>query len=202
MRRLAVCVRICKSASGILLTMDTESELARRLRGMVPQSAWIYAAVAALCLSGCVVNSPSNRGQPPPKPRFAGPAVPNATQTMDVTQALGLWHSSFGAVKIDMDAGQGGAELMGIWLYDRAGQEVVGFFAGPLKGNVLEFSWHEPAQPSALMGGGYLIFEPDGQRFQGQWWTSDRSRSGDWNGWRQSPAPPPPPRSYGDSSWQ
>ena len=52
--------------------------------------------------------------------------------------------------------------IQGVWVYDRAGQEVIGSFAGDLNGNVLQFQWEEPAQPVALRGAGYLVFQPDG----------------------------------------
>jgi hypothetical protein len=145
--------------------------------------------------AACTVNqgpSPETARQPPP-------ATPPEPMGMNPSQALGLWQSSFGAVKIETDPSQPEA-VMGIWLYDRTGQEVIGFFTGPLRGNVLEFKWHEPGQPQDLLGAGFLVFEPDGTRFSGTWWTHDQTRSGDWNGWRVAqagqPAPAPNP-SYG-----
>jgi hypothetical protein len=139
--------------------------------------------------AGCVgTTSPS-----PEMARLPPPASPPPAMAMNPSQALGLWQSSFGAVKIETDPGQID-RLMGIWLYDRTGQEVIGFFNGALRGNVLEFTWHEPAQPRDLVGAGFLVFEPDGSRFTGTWWTGDQSRTGDWNGWRMAQA--------GTRSWQ
>ncbi|HWN67151.1 MAG TPA: hypothetical protein VNM90_05895 [Haliangium sp.] len=133
-----------------------------------------------------------NQGPSPEMARQPPPATPPQPVGMSPSQALGLWQSSFGAVKIEPDSGQPD-RLMGIWLYDRTGQEVIGFFTGPLRGNVLEFTWHEPAQPRDLVGAGFLVFEPDGSRFTGTWWTGDQSRSGDWNGWRVAQARGAPP---------
>jgi hypothetical protein len=129
--------------------------------------------------------------QPSPEmARLPPPASPPPPMAMNSSQALGLWQSSFGAVKIETDPGQLD-RLMGIWLYDRTGQEVIGFFSGAMRGNVLEFTWHEPAQPRDLVGAGFLVFEPDGSRFTGTWWTRDQSRTGDWNGWRVAQAGAP-----------
>lgn len=128
-----------------------------------------------------------NQAPPPATARLPPPASPPPPLAMSPSQALGLWQSSFGAVKIEMDSGQPD-RLMGIWLYDRTGQEVIGFFTGPLRGNVLEFTWHEPSQPRDLVGAGFLVFEPDGSRFTGTWWTGDQSRTGDWTGWRVAQA--------------
>jgi hypothetical protein len=116
---------------------------------------------------------------------------------MDGAQALGLWKSSWGAVKMDTDAQRGAGNLHGVFVYQQGSQEVIGYFAGRLNGNVLEFTWQEPAQTGPLEGAGYLVFDPAGQRFAGRWWTSARDRAGEWNGWRQAPsgdgpfAPPP-----------
>jgi hypothetical protein len=44
---------------------------------------------------------------------------------MDASRALGLWRSTFGAVKIEPDNRGGGLEagsLQGIWVYQRQGQ--------------------------------------------------------------------------------
>jgi hypothetical protein len=150
----------------------------------------------ALLLLGLAVPGAActvNQGPSPEMARQPPPATPPQPLAMSPSQALGLWQSSFGAVKIEPDSGQPD-RLMGIWLYDRTGQEVLGFFTGPLRGNVLEFTWHEPAQPRDLVGAGFLVFEPDGSRFTGTWWTGDQSRSGDWNGWRVAQAGSAPVR--------
>jgi hypothetical protein len=98
---------------------------------------------------------------------------------MDPARALGLWRSSFGPVKIenDLSRGQpGSGSVMGVWVYDRDGQEVIGYFAGSLRGNVLDFTWQEPASPAPLQGAGYLLFDGGGTRFSGRWWTASRDR--------------------------
>jgi hypothetical protein len=102
---------------------------------------------------------------------------------MAPSRAIGLWRSSFGAVKIERDPGAA-TGVNGVWVYERQGQEVVGYFSGPLNGNVLQFQWHEPAQPADLVGGGYLVFDPAGHTFSGRWWTAGGDRAGDWQGWR------------------
>ncbi len=107
---------------------------------------------------------------------------------MDVQRALGLWKSSFGPVKIEAATDRAEGEIRGVWVYDRDGQEVIGYFGGRLQGNVLNFEWHEPANPGPLDGAGYLVFDPDGRAFSGKWWTNSRERSGAWNGWRSSDA--------------
>jgi hypothetical protein len=161
----------------------------------------LAAAVAAAASAG------SNQNQ-------AGAQVSSAPppQAMDPAMAMGLWKSSFGAVKIEYDpqAPQGGVQ--GVWLYDRGGTEVIGMFLGTLRGNVLEFTWQEPgATGGTLDGAGYLVFDPYGQKFSGKWWTTSRDRMGEWTGWRQEAAgqanpyqpagddgyqPPPPPPGY------
>lgn len=104
---------------------------------------------------------------------------------MDPSQALGLWKSNFGPVKIDSDTSAGTDKLMGVWVYTRDSQEIIGFFSGAAKGNVLSFTWQEPSQGAPLRGAGYLVFDPAGTSFTGRWWTDSRDRGGDWNGWRQ-----------------
>ena len=67
---------------------------------------------------------------------------PPPPQQMDPSRALGLWKSTFGAVKIEADNSKGGIEagaVQGVWVYTRQGQEVIGYFAGNLRGNVLSF---------------------------------------------------------------
>jgi hypothetical protein len=110
---------------------------------------------------------------------------------MDPGQALGLWRSTFGAVKIEADNSKGGLQVgavQGVWVYQRQGQEVIGYFAGNLRGNVLQFRWQEPNNPP-LTGEGYLVFDVGGRQYSGRWWSDRRDRVGDWNGWRQSSAP-------------
>jgi hypothetical protein len=115
--------------------------------------------------------------------------------------ALGLWRSTFGEVKVEADDSKGGLQagaIHGVWVYQRNGVEVRGYFAGRLRGNVLDMRWNE--NPT-LAGAGYLVFDPSGRQYTGRWWTDRRDRNGEWNGWRDavaapSPvaaAPPPPP---------
>jgi hypothetical protein len=111
-------------------------------------------------------------------------SAPPPPMAMSPDTALGLWKSSFGAVKIERDDTVGSTGVMGVWVYQRGPEEVVGFFKGALNGNVLEFSWQEPGVPAALTGSGYLVFDPGGVRFNGKWWTASRDRQGDWSGWR------------------
>jgi hypothetical protein len=148
-------------------------------------------AAGALMVAACVPahNARSNQSsRPAPQPPASVPMEPSS--------ALGLWLSNFGAVKIERDDAAGGDKVMGVWVYDRGGNEVIGFFTGELSGNVLQFTWHEPAEPQALTGGGYLAFEPQGGRFSGRWWSHDRTRDGLWSGWRDENAGPANP-SYG-----
>ena len=114
--------------------------------------------------------------------------TPPPPQQMEPARALGLWRSTFGAVKIEADNSKGGINtgaVQGIWVYQRQGQEVVGYFSGSLRGNVLDFHWQEPNNPP-LTGAGYLVFDPQGRQYAGRWWSDRRDRIGDWNGWRQA----------------
>jgi hypothetical protein len=107
---------------------------------------------------------------------------------MEASRALGLWRSTFGAVKIEADNSHGGIDagsVQGVWMYQRQGQEVVGYFSGSLRGNVLQFRWQEPNEPP-LLGEGYLVFDAQGRQYAGRWWSDKRDRVGDWNGWRQA----------------
>lgn len=112
---------------------------------------------------------------------------PPPPQQMEPARALGLWHSNFGAVKIEADNSKGGLQtgsVHGVWRYERQQQEVVGYFYGNLRGNVLQFRWQEPSNPP-LTGEGYIVFDPQGRQYGGRWWSDRRDRLGDWNGWRQ-----------------
>lgn len=122
---------------------------------------------------------PDGQGGPPPP------------QQMEPNLALGVWRSTFGAVKIEADGSHGGlpsGSLQGIWMYQRQGQDVIGYFAGSLRGNVLQFRWQEPNNPP-LTGEGYLVFDVQGRQYAGRWWSDKRDRVGDWNGWRQAGRP-------------
>jgi len=137
----------------------------------------VAGAAAALLASG---SSNANR----PDDGSQGSSAP-ASQPMEAAQALGLWKTSFGPVKIEKDPDSGDKNLRGVWVYERSGEQVIGYFSGPLDGNVLQFRWTEPAKPADLVGDGYLVFDPNGQSFSGKWWTTDRARGGEWNGWRK-----------------
>jgi hypothetical protein len=150
----------------------------------------VAGAAAALAASG---SSTSNR-PPPPAPQADAPP---RSQPMDPQRAVGLWKTSFGPVKIERDVESGPDQLMGIWVYDRQGREVVGYFGGPISGNVMQFRWQEPARPRDLVGEGYLVFDPQGQSFSGRWWTTSRDRGGDWQGWRHDGRGQPPGPGYG-----
>jgi hypothetical protein len=153
------------------------------------------AAVLAACAAalGSATSSSNNRNQPPTAPEAQPLGSPPPPQQMDPGRALGLWRSTFGAVKIEADEAKGGlpaGSVHGVWVYQRQGQEVVGYFAGQLRGNVLQFRWQEPNNPP-LTGEGYLVFDLGGRQYSGRWWSDRRDRVGDWNGWRQQGASGP-----------
>lgn len=141
---------------------------------------------AAAALIGSASNN-QNQNQSMQTQQYAqSGGSPPPPQEMEPSRALGLWRSSFGAVKIEADNSRGGLEtgsLQGVWVYQRQGQEVVGYFSGNLRGNVLEFKWQEPNNPP-LTGAGYLVFDRSGRQYSGRWWSDRRDRVGDWNGWR------------------
>ena len=121
-------------------------------------------------------------------------------------QILAAIQAGGGYVNIPPLRGGPGA-VHGVWVYDRQGTEVIGYFAGSLRGNVLDFTWQEPgADGTPLSGAGYLVFDPQGRSFTGRWWTDTRDRGGDWNGWRAEAAPtqtatPSSPSGGSSSSW-
>jgi hypothetical protein len=159
---------------------------------MLPRVAVLAAALLVSAASGG-----SQNHYAPPGPVGAGQYTPPPSEPMDASRAVGLFRSSFGPVRIEVDADQGLPAMHGVWVYDREQQEVVGYFAGRINGNVLEFDWQEPAQPEPLRGSGFLVFHSDGTGFYGKWWTTARDRSGDWTGQRFEPgqqdgAEPPP----------
>lgn len=149
--------------------------------------------VTAACIAA-VGSATSNNNSPASQPQAANMSPP-PPQEMEPSRALGLWRSTFGAVKIEADNSHGGiasGAVQGIWVYQRRGQEVIGYFNGTLRGNVLDFRWQEPGGPDAppLVGAGYLVFEQSGRQYSGRWWSDKRDRVGDWNGWRQANAQP------------
>ncbi len=152
----------------------------------------VTVVLGALLAAAGSTTSTSNTpppGGPPTYPQAAANQPP-PPQQMDPTASLGLWRSTFGAVKIEADntkGGLGAGAVQGIWVYQKQGQEVIGYFAGSLRGNVLQFRWQEPNNPP-LTGEGYLVFDPQGRQYSGRWWSDRRDRNGEWNGWRNAPA--------------
>ena len=143
-------------------------------------------AVATACLAaaGSATSTSNNSAQLANQGEANSPPPPLA---MEPTRALGLWRSTFGAVKIEADDRAGGIAaggVHGIWVYKRQGQEVVGYFSGNLRGNVLQFHWQEPNNPP-LTGEGFIQFDASGRQYQGRWWSDHKDRVGEWNGWRQ-----------------
>jgi hypothetical protein len=152
----------------------------------------VIAVLAACVAAAGSASSTSSSSQNPPTAGPEGAGGPNGQggapppQQMEADRALGLWRSTFGAVKIEADNSHGGlasGSVQGIWVYQRQGQEVVGYFSGNLRGNVLQFRWQEPNEPP-LTGEGYLVFDVQGRQYSGRWWSDRRDRVGDWNGWR------------------
>lgn len=140
-------------------------------------------------LAACVAaaGSATSNNSPAVQPHMANTSPPPPRE-MEAARALGLWRSTFGAVKIEPDASRGGLQagaIQGIWMYQRQGQEVIGYFSGNLRGNVLQFRWDEPGTPP-LTGEGFLVFDPQGRQYSGRWWSDKKDRVGDWNGWRQA----------------
>jgi hypothetical protein len=164
--------------------------------GKLARVAAVLAACAAAAGSA-TSSSQSSSGQSASQGGAGGQNSPPPPQQMEANVALGLWRSTFGAVKIEADNSHGGlaaGSLQGVWMYQRQGQEVIGYFAGNLRGNVLSFRWQEPSNPP-LTGEGYLVFDVQGRQYSGRWWSDKRDRIGDWNGWRPPLArggrPPP-----------
>jgi len=147
--------------------------------------------IAAAC-TAAVGSATSNSSNPPQQPQTAQNSPP-PPQEMEAARSLGLWRSTFGAVKIEADNSKGGIQtgaVQGVWQYQRQGADVVGYFFGTLRGNVLQFRWQEPGsnQAGPLTGEGFLVFEQTGRQYSGRWWSDKRDRVGDWNGWRQASA--------------
>lgn len=156
--------------------------------------------VAAACLAA-VGSASSSSNSPAVQPQNANMSPP-PPQEMDATRALGLWRSTFGAVKIEADNSRGGiasGAIQGVWVYQRQGEEVIGYFNGNLRGNVLDFRWQEPGAAGGppLVGAGYLVFDQSGRQYSGRWWSDKRDRVGDWNGWRQASSQGQPTDQYG-----
>jgi len=174
-----------------------------------------WARMAAVAVGSLAVLASAGSQKSSRPPAAGGTYGAPAPRAMNYGVSHGLWQSSFGPVKIEQDPRYGQDNVQGAWRYERGGQEVIGLFAGRLNGNVLQFNWQEPGQPRPLQGSGYLVFNPDGSRFDGKWWTANRDRSGDWNGWRNQagggqgqapaagydPAPPYGGQGYGGNAY-
>ena len=144
-------------------------------------------AVVAGCVAAVGSATSSSNQQPQQQQAQYNSSSPPAAQQMEPMRAMGLWRSTFGAVKIEPDDRNGGLQagnVQGAWMYQRQGQDVVGLFWGNIQGNVLKFHWQEPSNPP-LTGEGYLVFDPAGRQYSGRWWSDRRDRVGEWNGWRQ-----------------
>jgi hypothetical protein len=177
--------------------------------GNVVRVVAVLAAVVAAAGSATSESNTPAAGQPPQYGANAAANQPPPPQQMEPSAALGLWRSTFGAVKIEADNSKGGLQtgaVQGIWVYQKQGQEVVGYFSGSLRGNVLQFRWQEPNNPP-LTGEGYLVFDVQGRQYSGRWWSDRRDRVGDWNGWRNAPVQrntdyaQPQPQPYGGQGY-
>ncbi len=156
-----------------------------QMQAFVRLTLLFIAAAAATASTSSTTNAPSAAG-PNGAPYSAdqGQGNPASSQSIDPSLLVGVWKSNFGPVKITPDPSGATGRLTGVWVYEREGAEVIGYFEGALRGNVLSFKWQEPAAGQPLLGGGYLQFDPEGKTYTGRWWTDNRDRSGDWNGWR------------------
>jgi hypothetical protein len=144
-----------------------------------------FVLAAGIAAAGSASSTSNN---PPPQYQAQNDAQGQAPppQQMEPATALGLWQSNFGAVKIEADNSKGGIAanaVQGVWVYTRQGQEVIGYFAGTLRGNVLDYRWQEPNNPP-LTGSGFIVFDPQGRQYDGRWWSDHKDRVGAWNGWR------------------
>jgi hypothetical protein len=141
--------------------------------------------VCGAALAGAASATSSSNQNAQPQYTQNSPPPP---QAMEPSMALGLWKTSFGAVKIEADNTKGGLQtgaIQGVWMYQRQGQDVIGYFYGTLRGNVLQFRWQEPELNNApLTGEGYLVFDAQGRQYSGRWWSEKHDRTGDWNGSR------------------
>jgi len=149
------------------------------------------AVIAAAGSATSNTNDNQNASMIPPYGQSQGGGGAPPPQQMEPGRAVGLWSSNFGGVKIEADNTRGGiasGAVQGVWVYNRHGQEVIGYFSGTLRGNVLQFRWQEPAAQGAppLNGEGWLQFDASGRQYTGRWWTERRDRVGDWNGWRDA----------------
>ncbi len=158
--------------------------------------------IAAAC-AAALGSASSNQNQGPATQPQYQQSSPPPPQQMEPARALGLWRSNFGAVKIEADNSRGGitaGAVQGVWMYQRQGQDVIGYFYGNLRGNVLQFKWQEPNNPP-LTGEGYIQFEQSGRQYSGRWWSDKHDRTGDWNGFRAQPASAGDGQQYGQQGY-
>ena len=182
------------SATGVVVILAAMSRFATLTRVTLLAGAALALAASASPKPTPPINAYDQSG---------GDAALPPPQAMDPRAPLGLWNTNFGAVKIEPDGGG----LHGAWSYDRDNQQVVGYFAGTLQGNLFRLTWREPAQPTPgapqLSGEGWLAFDPSGSSFAGKWWSSDGQRRGEWTGTRAAQPLPAidPSATYGTSSY-
>ncbi|HVV88818.1 MAG TPA: hypothetical protein VHE35_37500 [Kofleriaceae bacterium] len=200
---LACCAGSAASSRGCPCPRCARVAARRGWPGTASRLALLALAALALTASAAKKTPPLNQYNA----QNAGqPGLP-APQAMDPRAPLGLWNTNFGAVKIEPN----GTGLHGAWSYDRDNQQVVGYFAGALDGNLLRLTWREPAQATPgvpqLSGEGWIAFDPQGSSFAGKWWSTDGQRKGDWTGTRvvqpipDAASPSSPSSSYGGSSY-
>ena len=86
--------------------------------------------IAAACFAA-VGSATSNTNNGPAAQQQSQMNSPPPPQQMDPARALGLWRSTFGAVKLEADNSHGGLQagaVQGVWMYQRQGQDVIGYF--------------------------------------------------------------------------
>ena len=113
---------------------------------------WSRSWLRVVAAAGSATSSSNNH--PPPHGGAGQPARAShhRRSRWSPRRALGLWRSTFGAVKIEADNSKGGLQtgaVQGVWVYQRQGQEVVGYFSGNLRGNVLAVPLAGAEQPAA-----------------------------------------------------
>ena len=174
----------------LAVTADDHNRVVVPFAAMTALATTARLALAALATTVLVASASSKKNEPPPAAAGAWNAAPPPSSALPPGAASGLWKTTFGAVKVEDD---GPGRVHGVWMYQRDGKDVVGYFGGALDGNVLRLTWREPAQAqpgeAQLVGEGWLVFDAGGARFSGRWWTSNRDRQGDWTGWRAPAAP-------------
>lgn len=132
--------------------------------------------LVSFLLVGCY-QSPSPR-QPPP------PVYDNGSSSFQHTAEIeGVWDSNFGQVKFQRTEKPG--FYRGVWMFEREGEQVIGYFEGELTGKQFWFRWHQPGEDGQdRVGSGRIFFNEVGNRFDGTWATEDGGQNGNWNGSR------------------